>query len=152
MANQKETTNTFISLEAILGRENDELSPITLGEFETNKLGTIPFASVDYDQYKIMKKSCMKMVPNGTGGMQPELDDDRLMLLLVIEAVDKDTRTNFTFRNKELLAKLGVVTDEGAAKKLLKPGEILNFAVAIQNASGFGKQAKKEKSEAVKNS
>jgi hypothetical protein len=142
----------FISLEEILGKDTTQLSTLSLGEFETQTLGHVPFTSVDYDEYKVMKKDCMKMVPNGTGGMQPDLDDDKLMLLLVIDAVDKDTRSTFTFRNKELLAKLGVSTAEGAAKKLLKPGEVINFAVAVQNASGFGKKAQKENSEAVKNS
>lgn len=142
----------FISLEEILGKEEEQLSTLSLGEFETQTLGLVPFTSVDYDEYKVMKKDCTKMVPNGTGGMQPELDDDKLMLLLVIEAVDKDKRSTFTFRSKELLAKLGVSTAEAAAKKLLKPGEVIHFAVAVQNASGFSKKAQKENSEAVKNS
>ncbi|XJZ25948.1 hypothetical protein ACF5W4_11100 [Bacillota bacterium Lsc_1132] len=146
------TDTKFISLEDILSRDSDKLTAITLGEFTTERLGTIPFASIDYDEYKTMKKDCMKMVPNGTGGMTPELDDDKLMLLVIIEAVDKDQRSTFTFRSKELLAKFGVQTAEGVAKKLLKPGEVLNFAVEVQNASGFGKRAQKETSEAVKNS
>lgn len=149
---KKDNVVQFISLEEILGKAEDQLTTLSLGEFETKTLGTVPFTSVDYDEYKVMKKDCKKMIPNGTGGMQPDIDDDKLMLLLVIDAVDKDSRSNFTFKNKEILAKLGVSTAEGAAKKLLKPGEVINFAVAVQNASGFGKQAEKENSDAVKNS
>lgn len=152
LSKQEEKAPKFISLEEILGKDNQDLVTVTQGEFETDTLGVIPYESIDYDEYKMMKKACMKMVPNGSGGMQPQLDDDRLMMLVVIEAVDKDRRSSFTFRNKELLAKLGVQTDEGVAKKLLKPGEILNFAVAVQNDSGFGKKAQKEQSDAVKNS
>lgn len=66
--------------------------------------------------------------------------------------VDKDQRSNFTFANGALLKKLGVHTAEGALSILLPPGEIVNFAVAVQNASGFGNKAKKKVKDSVKNS
>lgn len=143
---------TFISLEEILGKDVTELSTLTQGTFTTQAIGTIPYTSVDFDEYKAMKKSCVTMVPNGTGGMKPEVDDDKLMQLLIVEAVDKDERSTFTFRDKRLLDKFGVLKDVAVVGKLLKPGEILQFALAIQNDSGFGKQAQKEASDAVKNS
>lgn len=149
---KKEAAQTFISLEEILGRDDAALSTLTQGTFDTQALGTVPFTSVDYAEYKDMKKACMKMVPNGTGGMQPDLDDDKLMVLLIIEAVHKDQRSTFTFRDKRLHDKLGTLTDVAAASKLLKPGEIVKFALEIQNASGFGQKAQKAMSDAVKNS
>ena len=74
------------------------------------------------------------------------------MTKIVILAVDKDQRSNFTFANGALLKKLGVHTAEGALSTLLPPGEIVNFAVAVQNASGFGNKAKKKAKDSVKNS
>lgn len=56
------------------------------------------------------------------------------------------------FANGALLKKLGVHTAEGALSTLLPPGEIVNFAVAVQNASGFGNKAKKKVKDSVKNS
>jgi hypothetical protein len=92
------------------------------------------------------------MVPNGTGGMIPELDDDKLMVKVIVTAVDKDQRSNFTFANKDLLKKLGVVSADEAVSKLLSPGEIYNMAMEVQELSGFGPKAKKNTEEAVKNS
>lgn len=153
MENQKEQAVTnFISLEDVLAKDLQDLAPVTQGAFTVEKLGDIPYSSIEYDEYKAMKKACTKMVPNGTGGMRTDIDEDKLMIMIVVEAVDKDKRTSFTFRNKGLLDKLGVVTDQGAVTKLLKPGEIVNFAVKIQNDSGFGKTAEKAASDAVKNS
>lgn len=147
---QKETK--FISLEMVLGTDSEALNPETQGEFNVDRLGTIPFTSINQDEYLTIKNACVKQVPNGTGGMTPKVDDDKLMRLLLIEAVHKDGRSTFSFRNKELLAKLGVNTDEGAVKRLLKPGEVQKAAVKIQNASGFGPEAEKEDSDAIKNS
>lgn len=145
------TEKHFLTLEDILGRDNEDLTPLCEDEFETDKLGTIPFTSIDHDEYKQAKRDCVKITPDGNGGVKTDVDDDRLMVKLVVLAVDKDKRSNFTFANKSLLQKLGVMTAEGAVVKLLKPGEIVNFAVKIQNASGFGKKKQKEDSEAVKN-
>lgn len=146
------TTKRYLTLEDILGKNEDELVTLSQGELELDSLGTIPFTSIDHSEYKQIKKECVKMEPNGTGGMTPDVDEDKMMVRLIIQAVDKDTRSSFTFANKELLAKLGVKTADQAVNKLLKPGEIVNFAVAVQNASGFGAKAKKETEEAVKNS
>ena len=44
------------------------------------------------------------------------------------------------------------MTKEEALSTLLPPGEIVNFAVAVQNASGFGNKAKKKVKDSVKNS
>lgn len=142
----------FISLEDILGKDVEVLTAVKQGAFETEKLGAVPYTAIDYTEYKQIKKDCVRMVPNRTGGMEPEVDDDKMMLRVVISAVHKDTRSTFTFANKELLAKLGVTTADEAASKLLSPGEIMNFAVAVQGDSGFGQMATKERQDDVKNS
>jgi len=150
--NKAAAPQTFISLEEILGKDVQDLSTLTQGTFTSQAIGTIPYTSVDFAEYKSMKTTCVKQVPNGTGGMKPEIDDDKLMQLLIIEAVDKDERSTFTFRDKRLLEKFGVLTDVAVVGKLLKPGEILQFALAIQEDSGFGQQAQKDTADAVKNS
>lgn len=142
----------FLSLEDILGRDSDELKAVPQGEFETEKLGMVPFSALTYTEYKQAKKDCVKFVPDNSGGIHTEIDDDRLMVKILILAVDKDTRSNFTFASKPLLDKFGVATAEALAGILLSPGEIVNFAVAVQNASGFGKKKQKENADAVKNS
>lgn len=142
----------YATLEDILNTDNDNLTKLDTGEYEVDKLGVIPFTAIDHAEHKQIKKDCMKMVPNGTGGMVPELDDDKLMLEVIVTAVDKDPRSNFTFANKGLLDKLGVTTANAAVGLLLKPGEIFNMAIEIQNLSGFGEKAKKEVKDAVKNS
>ncbi|WP_336786559.1 phage tail assembly chaperone [Paenibacillus sp. MMO-177] len=142
----------FISLEDVLGRDAAELTAVKQGEYETDKLGAVPYTALDHAEYKQIKRDCVKMTPNGTGGMEPDVDDDKMMARVVIAAVNKDQRSTFTFANKELLAKLGVTTADEALAKLLSPGEIINFAVAVQNDSGFGQKAAKATQEAVKNS
>lgn len=147
MANVK-----LISLEDILGKDTQELNQVKEETFEVEKLGTVPYSALDHSEYKVCKKDCMKMVPNGTGGMVPELDDDKLMVKVIIAAVDKDKRSNFTFANKKLLDKLGVVSADQAVDALVAPGEVFRWAVEIQNLSGFGQKAKQQLSEEVKNS
>ena len=98
------------------------------------------------------KKDCVTYDQDENGVIQTKVDDDKLMTKIVILAVDKDQRSNFTFANGALLKKLGVHTAEGALSTLLPPGEIVNFAVAVQNASGFGNKAKKKVKDSVKNS
>ena len=142
----------YATLEMILGKDNTDLTAVEQGEFTTKKLGVIPFTAVEHPEYKLAKKDCMKMVPTGTGGMQPELDDDKLMIKVIIEAVDKDQRSTFTFANKELIKKLGLSTADEVVAKLLSPGEIMRFAMEVQNVSGFGPQAQKELADDVKNS
>jgi hypothetical protein len=142
----------YVSMEDILGRSAADLSPLKEGEFETEKLGVIPFTSIDHSEYKQAKQDAVKFVPNGTGGMIPEVDDDKMMVRIIIRAVDKDKRSDFTFANKQLLDHLGVTTADQAVAALLSPGEIVNFAVAIQDASGFGPKKKKQEAELVKNS
>lgn len=143
---------TFLSLKDVLGRNKDELTSVKLDSFETEKLGVVPFSSIEFEENKQIKKDCMKMIPNGTGGMTPDLDDDKMMIRVIVAAVDKDQRSDFTFANKELLAHLGVTTADEAVQKLLSPGEIYRFAMKVQDASGFTDKAKKEQKDAVKNS
>lgn len=143
--------NNFTTLDKILSQDTEELTSLKKSEFEAEKLGLIPYTAIDHSEYKKNKKECVKMVPDGTGGMEPDVDDDKLMVKLIIDAVDKDDRSDFTFANKDLLKKLDLVTAEAAVSKLLQPGEIYEFAVDVQNLSGFGKKAKKEQEEEVKN-
>lgn len=150
MSEQK--TVAYLTLKDILGRNKDDLTSVKYDEFETEKLGVVPFASIDFEENKQIKKDCMRMIPNGTGGMTPDLDDDKMMIRIIVAAVDKDPRSDFTFANKELLAHLGVTTADEAVQKLLSPGEIYRFAMKVQDASGFTDKAKKEVKEAVKNS
>ncbi|GKU79288.1 hypothetical protein [Paenibacillus sp. L3-i20] len=152
----------YFSLEDVLGKDATELTAVKQGEYEVDKLGEVPFTALNNTEYKQIKKDCIKMTPNGTGGMEPEVDEDKMMSRVVIAAVDKDTRTNFTFASKALLDKLTaanakegkppVTTADEALSVLLSPGEIMNFAVKVQNSSGFGQKAAKETQEAVKNS
>lgn len=147
-----ENVKSFLTLEDILGKDAEELRAVAQGEFETEKLGTVPFTALTYAEYKQAKKDCISYTADGSGGIKTDIDDDRLMVKVVLTGVDKDERSNFTFANKALLEKLGVVTAEGVIGVLLSPGEIVNFAVAIQNASGFGKKKQKKDSEEIKNS
>jgi len=141
-------TKPFVSLEDVLGKDSEALDQAALGEFETTRLGVVPFSSIDHDEFKRAKKDATIKNPDGSR----ETDEDKVMLNVIVTAVDKDKRSNFTFADKRLLEKLGVVTATAAVTKLLNPGEIYNFAVAIQEASGFGEKAQKEREEAVKNS
>ena len=151
-ANKEEDAPIFLSLEDILGKDTDELTAEKQGHFVTEKLGAVPFTAISYDDYKQAKKDCVSYSQDDNGVIQTKVDDDKLMTKIVILAVDKDPRSNFTFASKALLEKLGVVTAEGALGKLLSPGEVVNFAVAVQNASGFGNKAKKKVKDSVKNS
>ena len=152
MAQTKNEKSKFISLEDVLGQNTDDLTALKTDDFDTEKLGTVPVTAVSNPEYKEIKKQCMKMVPTGDGGMQPDLDDDKLMLLIVLKGIDKDKRSDFTFYDKQLLKKLDVVSGEEAAEKLLSPGEIYSGAMTIQNISGFGKKAQKDREDEVKNS
>lgn len=142
----------FLSLEDVLGRDPDEMKAVAQGQYDTEKLGTVPYSALTYAEYKQAKKDCVKFTPDNSGGISTEIDDDRLMVKILLLAVDKDTRSNFTFANKQLLEKFGAATAEALVGILLSPGEIVNFAVAVQNASGFGKKKQKENADAVKNS
>jgi hypothetical protein len=143
---------TFISLEDVLGKQDDLLTALKQDTIETAKLGKLPVTQLDNTEYKTIKKDCMSFVKGPNGRMQPDLDDDKLMLEVVIKAVDKDTRSNFTFADKKLLEKLGVTTATQAAEKLLSPGEIFNAAMIVQEISGFGQNAEAQVKDDVKNS
>lgn len=150
--NKEENAPKFLSLEEILGIDTEELTAEKQGHFVTEKMGAIPFTAISYDDYKQAKKDCVTYDQDDNGVIQTKVDDDKLMTKIVILAVDKDPRSNFTFANGALLQKLGVYTAEAALGKLLSPGEVVNFAVEVQNASGFGKKAKKQVKDSVKNS
>lgn len=150
--------NNFTTLDKVLAINDSDLAKLKKGEFETEKLGLLPYTAIDHNEYKKAKRECIKMIPDGTGGMEADIDDDKLMVKLIIEAVDKDDRSDFSFANKQLLAKLNkafpdkdIVTAEQAVAALLSPGEIYNMAIEIQNLSGFGKKAQKKIEEEVKN-
>lgn len=150
--NKEVNAPKFLSLEEILGKDTEELTKEAQGHFTTSKLGTVPFTAISYDDYKQAKKDCVTYDQDDNGVIQTKVDDDKLMTKIVILAVDKDKRSNFTFANGALLKKLGVFTAEMALGKLLSPGEIVNFAVKVQNASGFGTKKKKQVKDSVKNS
>jgi len=149
--------SNYISLESILGKKDEELTALGRGEFECAKLGTVPFCEIKQDEYKVIKKDCMKKVLNEkTHQYDDEIDDDKLMTKLILAAVDKeskqpDARSNFTFANGDLLKKLGVVTADGAINKLMGIGEIFKAATTIQDVCGFSEKAQKEEAEAIKN-
>lgn len=150
--NKEVNAPKFLSLEEILSKDTEELTREAQGHFTTSKLGTVPFTAISYDDYKQAKKDCVTYDQDDNGVIQTKVDDDKLMTKIVILAVDKDKRSNFTFANGALLKKLGVFTAEMALGKLLSPGEIVNFAVKVQNASGFGTKKKKQVKDSVKNS
>lgn len=149
----------IINLEDVLGKEAGQLTKLKRGTFTAEKLGEVAFCEIDAVEYKGIKKDCMKMVPDpkGTrGAMVPELDDDKLMIKLVIAAVDKETkqpdaRSNFTFANEKLLTKLEVVAADQAVNKLMAIGEIFKAAMNIQEVCGFTDQAVEEEADAIKN-
>ena len=69
----------FLSLEEILGMDTADLTAEKQGFFHSEKLG------------------------DENGVIQTKVDDDKLMTKIVILAVDKDQRSNFTFANGALL-------------------------------------------------
>ena len=150
LGEEETTVASYLSLEDVLGIDNDKLTAVAKGEFDTEKLGTIPFSAINHTEYKQAKHDCLK-IDVVDGAVQTNVDDDKLMVKIVLLAVDKDDRSNFTFANKALLEKLNVHTADAALGVLLSPGEIVNFAVAVQNISGFGKKQAKKDEEAIKN-
>lgn len=152
MTNKIEKTS-FLNLNDILGRDNEELTKLETGEFFVAKLqGKVPWTAITQPEYKAAKKGCLN-IKKAKRGQQPEMDfdDDKMKVRLIIEAVDKDTRSDFSFANKQLLDKLGVMSAEQALEKLVSPGEIHNWAVEIQDASGFSDNAQEETAEDIKN-
>ena len=143
----------FISLEHVLGKKDEELAALAMDTIDAERLGgKLPITALSNAEYKQIKKDCISYVKSGKNGrMQPQVDDDRLMVEAVVAAVHKDTRSNFTFRSQELLQKLGVVSAAAAAEKLLLPGEITRGAMAVQDLSGFSEKADEERREEIKN-
>lgn len=150
LGEEQATVASFLSLEDVLGLDTDKLTAVAQGTFDTEKLGTIPFSAIDYSEYKQAKKDCMQITVKD-GVVNTTVDDDKLMIKIILLGVDKDTRSNFTFASKALLEKFDVHTADAVVGTLLSPGEIVNFAVAIQNLSGFGPKKVAKDAEAVKN-
>lgn len=144
----------FVSLEDVLGKNAEELTAVTLGEIDAKKLGgKLPVASFDNKEFSQIKKDCTTYVKSGKNGrMLPEIDEDKLMVEVIVAAVHNDTRSDFTFRNPQLLEKLGVISAAEAAGILLSPGEIQRGAMEVQEISGFNTGAEEERAEEVKNS
>jgi len=138
----------YITMEDILGKDSNELLVEKQGEFKTERVGVIAYACPENDELAKMRKDCRVYDKHGDW----EVDSEKLMVRLIVTAVDKDKRSTFTFANKELLTKLGVVTADAAVQKLLLPGEINEMAAQIQTDMGFGKKAEDERAETVKNS
>ena len=151
LGEETENIQTFLTLEDVLGRDTDELTALATGVFDTEKLGPVPFTAIDYAEYRQAKKDCMKISVED-GIVNTSIDDDKLMVKIILLAVDKDARSNFTFASKALLEKLDVPTADAVVGKLLSPGEVTNFAVAIQNLSGFSRKKAKKDAEDIKNS
>ncbi|TVX92224.1 phage tail assembly chaperone [Paenibacillus agilis] len=146
-------TASFLSLDDILTRDTKDLAKLPQGEFFVTKLqGKVPWTTVDQPEYKAAKKGCFKLKPTKKG-QKPEMDfdDDKLKIRLIIEVVDKDPRSDFTFASKPLLEKLGVTTAEQAVERLVSPGEIHNWAMEIQETAGFSDEAQEEAAEDIKN-
>jgi hypothetical protein len=151
-----EEVKKYVSLEDILSRDAEELAELKTGEFQTEKLGLIPFTALEQSEFKIIKKDARKQVSDGKGGQTIDVDEDKLAVRSIIAAVDKDKRSSFTFANRELIQKLqqkdsAVTTADDVVSKLLSPGEIYRFANEIEKTSGFSKEAKEETEAAVKN-
>lgn len=151
LGEEAESIQTFLTLEDVLGKDVNELTALAKSVYSTEKLGDIPFTAIDFSEYKQAKKDCMKISVED-GVVNTTVDDDKLMVKIILIAVDKDDRSNFTFASKALLEKLGVPTADAVLGKLLSPGEITNFAVAIQDISGFSKKKAKKDAEDIKNS
>ena len=152
LGEEEATVKSFLSLEDVLGLDTEKLTALAMGTYETERLGTVAFTAIDHTEYKQAKKDCVSINVGNDGNVQTSIDDDKLMVKIIILAVDKDTRSNFTFASKALLEKLNVRTADAAVGSLLSPGEIVNFAVAIQNASGFGAKKQKQDADVIKNS
>jgi hypothetical protein len=157
VSNQKEN-QVYTSIDQILAMDTAELVAIKQGEFHSKKLGLIPYTALDHIEYKQAKTDCVKIVQDdkAPGGVRIDMDEDKLMIRAIVSAVDKDKRSNFTFASKELLNKLqqadsNVISADQAVNKLLSPGEIYDFAVAIQNLSDLGVKAEAKTEEAAKN-
>lgn len=145
--------STFLTLNDILSRETRELDLLPQREFFVEKLqGSICWTTVDQKEYKQAKKGCFIIKP-AKKGQKPEMDfdDDKLKVRLIVEAVDKDKRSDFTFASKQLLEKLGLTTAEQAVEKLVSPGEIHNWAMEIQDTAGFSSEAEQEAADDIKN-
>lgn len=144
----------FISLELVLGKQPEELTALATDTIDAQRLGgKLPITALTNDEFKQIKKDCITYVkaPGKGQRMQPQVDDDKLMVEAIVAAVHKDTRSTFTFRSPQLLEKLGVVSAAAAVNQLLLPGEIQRGAIVVQDISGFSEQAEEERKEEIKN-
>lgn len=150
----------YATLNDILGLDTDVLTTLETSEFTSKKLGVIPYTEVEPGEYAGMKKKAYKTKVSGSGrknqNVEMDFDDELLKVMLIIEAVEKDKRSDFTFASKALIEKLSkkddnVVTAVDVVRKLLSIGEINDWAIDIQDISGITEQAKEEQVEAIKN-
>jgi hypothetical protein len=155
---EKKLAPKYASIEDVLAMDTAELVALKEGEFPTEKLGMVRYTALDHVEYKMCKKDCyhIEADPKAPGGVKMDLDEDKLMVRAIIAAVDKDKRSTFTFASKELIAKLqtknpNVITADHVVNMLLSPGEIYDFAVAVQDLSGLGSKVQAETEEEIKN-
>ncbi|MCM3789422.1 hypothetical protein M3221_13535 [Domibacillus indicus] len=132
----------FVSLEDVLGKDPKILTQTKEGVIKAERLGgKIPITSLTPDEHAQIKKDCTYMDKLPNKRYAPQIDDDKLMIRVIIAAVHKDQRSNFSFKDKSLLKKLGVQTADQAVKELLFPGEITAAAMVVQDISGFDDEA-----------
>lgn len=145
---------SYLSLEDVLGKKAEDLTAVSRSEIDAKNLGgRIPVTSFDNETFKQIKKDCTEYKKEGKNGrMVAVLDEDKLMIEVIVAAVDADDRSDFTFRNAQLLEKLGVITATDAASRLLSPGEIQRGAMEVQDICGFTPAAAEERSKEAKNS
>lgn len=141
----------FISLEDVLGKGDSELFALNQGVITASKLGKLPVTQLSNAEYKQIKKDHTSFEKLGKR-MIPKVNEDKMYVDCIIAAVDKDDRSNFTFKKKDVLERLGVISAAQAVEALLLPGEIVNAAITIQEISGFTDDAEEEMRQDVKNS
>jgi hypothetical protein len=142
--------DNYVSLDQVLKLGTEELNNVRQGVFSTRKIGLIPYSGINNDEFKSARKDSVKI--SGKKDNEIEIDDTKMMISVIISAVDKDKRSDFSFANKELLTKLGVFSAEAAVNILLDPGEVVNMATEIQDISGFSQTAITKVEDDVKNS
>jgi len=148
MSKENQEVKGFLSLDVVLGRNTLELAELPTGEFYVSRLGgLVPWTAIDQNEYKNAKKGCLTLKAAGKGRQDVEFDDDKMKVRLIVAAVDKDKRSDFSFASKQLLDKLTeasvakggdkINTAEQAVAFLVSPGEIHDWAMDIQDAAGF---------------
>lgn len=146
----------MVSLHDILARPAEELAEIGKGTFTTRKLGIIPYSAPSANEMGAIQRKCMTLT-TVKKQQQVELDQVRMQILMIIDAVHKDERSDFTFKSPELLAHLqeaepGIVSAEHAVNFLLSVGEINAWATEMQLTMGMTEEQLEAEMNATKNS